>query len=128
VAAVAAVAAYAVGVSFTRPFTVAADVVTAIPLALALFVTIRFFSVGARGGRELTRTAEVEPIGRGRWWTAWMVPIAAVAAWELFCFANLPRAEHPTLSSLIDMLDSTRPGKGAAFALWLALGWFLVTR
>lgn len=57
----------------------------------------------------------------------WMVPVLAVVGWELYCLASLPRAAHPTLSALIDILDSTRVGKTIAFALWLVGGWFLVT-
>jgi hypothetical protein len=125
--AVVVAVAYAVGASFTRPFTVAADVVTAVPLALAALVTIRVVGTGG-GSSDRATAAGVEPIRRGRWWVAWMVPIAAVVAWELFCLVSLPRTEHPTLSSLIDTFDSSRPGKTVAFALWLALGWFLVAR
>ena len=57
-----------------------------------------------------------------------MLPIAAAVAWELYCLFNLPRVEHPTLSALIDMLDSTRVGKVVAVVLWLLIGWALVTR
>ncbi len=55
------------------------------------------------------------------------MPILAATGWELYCYLNLPRAAHPTLSSLLDMLDATRTGKIVAFASWLVLGWFLVT-
>ena len=51
-----------------------------------------------------------------------------MAAWELYCYAHLPREQHPTLSVLIDTLDSTRWGKTLSFAAWLALGWFLAAR
>jgi hypothetical protein len=47
-------------------------------------------------------------------------------AWELYCLFNLPRSEHPTLSYFIDGLDSSHVGKVVVFALWLALGLFLV--
>lgn len=63
-----------------------------------------------------------------RRWTLWMAPILAVTGWELYCFVSLPRVAHPTLSSLIDLLDATRPGKIVAVCSWLAVGWFLVTR
>ncbi len=53
---------------------------------------------------------------------------AAVGSWELFCYLSAPRSEHPTLSTLIDLLDSSRAGKIIAFALWLVLGWYLVLR
>jgi hypothetical protein len=34
--------------------------------------------------------------------------------------------DHPTLSSLIDSLDGSRPGKAVTFVLWLALGILVV--
>jgi hypothetical protein len=64
----------------------------------------------------------------GRRWSPWVALTAVVTSWELYCLANLPRTQHPTLSSLIDLLDSTWVGKSAAFVSWLALGWFLVAR
>ncbi len=118
---------YAAGASFTRPFTLAADVVTAVALAGA--VGVAAWSIRHDGPRHLT--AEGPGIGGtrwSRWWPLWSVPILGVTAWELYCFADLPRAQHPTLSSLIDSLDSSRVGKTVAFAAWLVLGWFLVTR
>ena len=45
----------------------------------------------------------------------------------VYCYAQLPRTQHPTLSALIDMLDSSRLGKIVAVAVWLGLGFFLVT-
>ncbi len=55
-----------------------------------------------------------------------LVPLVAAVGWELFCFFSVPRSSHPTLSSLLDILDSTRAGKTVGFAAWLALGWFVV--
>jgi hypothetical protein len=120
--------AYALAASFTRPFTGPADVVTGIPLVVALVVTVWLSRVARRSVRPV---ASVEAVAspRQRWW--WIIPttpIVAVFAWEFFCFFSLPRAAHPTLSSLIDILDSTHVGKTVAVALWLGLGWFLVAR
>lgn len=127
--AAAAALGYALLASFTRPFTWGADVVTAVPLALAVVVTVRFTSaVGRRSkeGRPAVRQEQVAP-RPARAGIFWAVPILAATGWELYCYANLPRAAHPTLSSLLDMLDATRGGKIVAFASWLVLGWFLVT-
>jgi hypothetical protein len=55
-----------------------------------------------------------------------VVAIVTVTTWELYCFASGPRSAHPTLSTFIDLLDSTRPGKTIGCALWLALGCYLV--
>jgi hypothetical protein len=119
--------AYAAGASFTRPFTVAADGVTAVALGAGVALTVWTIR---RDRRALTGDPASGPtvIGWSRWWVAWIAAIAAVSAWELYCFVHLPRQQHPTLSALIDMLDSTRVGKTVAFASWLALGWLLVAR
>jgi hypothetical protein len=121
--------AYAVVTSFTRPFTEPADVVTGIPLVVALVVTVPWSRTARRS--EVSHGAAFEALAspRRRWW--WIIPtapIVAAFAWELYCFFSLPRVAHPTLSSLIDVLDSTRVGKIVGVALWLGLGWFLVAR
>ncbi len=127
-AGVTAGLAYAVLVSFTRPFTWTADVAIAMALVLAAVVTIGVVrnpdrSAMKKRADEADRRHAMSPR-----WMLWMAPILAVTGWELYCFVSLPRVEHPTLSSLIDMLDATRPGKIVAVCSWLALGWFLVTR
>lgn len=121
--------AYALLVSFTHPFTWAADAVTAVALVVVAGVTVRASPPRRRRrGHEPAGThAHLrEPPTRRA--LVWMAPLLAITGWELYCFVSLPRVEHPTLSSLIDLLDSTRPGKFAAIVLWLALGWFLVSR
>jgi hypothetical protein len=114
----------AVVASSTRPFTTAADVVTAVPIAVAGGATVWWIG---RGRRARTATAAARPPWTRRW-VVWPVLAGVVAAWEIACFVSLPREAHPTLSVLIDALDSTRVGKTAAFVAWLALGWWLVTR
>ena len=113
--------------SFTRPFTVGADVVTAVPLAIVFVVTlVTIVPRGERdGGVDPAPSPAIGPAPSRRWlW--WLAPLFAVTGWELYCYVSLPRVDHPTLSSLIDMLDGTAVGKCVAFASWLALGWFLV--
>ena len=127
VAAAAAGFAYALAASFSRPFTLAADVMTAVPLAAAVALAVSSF------GRRKTETHMAAGGATGaarwsRWWLVWVATVGAVAAWELYCYANLPREQHPTLSVLVDLLDSSRIGKTVAFASWLALGWFLAAR
>ena len=120
--------AYALGAACAKPFTGPADVVTGIPLVIALVVTV--WSSRVTRVSEVTPVAAVEtvdPPPRRRWIVA-MTPLVAAFAWELYCFFSLPRVAHPTLSSLIDILDSTRVGKTVAVASWLGLGWFLVAR
>jgi hypothetical protein len=119
--------AYAVLASFTHPFTWAANAVTAVPLVVAAAVALWWARHhGSRGAGEKAGGADRPRSRRGAPWALWSAPILAVIGWELYCFANLPRSMHPTVSSLLDILDSTRGGKIVAFAAWLALGWFLV--
>jgi cobalamin synthase len=120
---------YAVLASSTRPFTWAANIVTGVPV-VAVGLTTAWTSRSV-APRPTDGRADAVQQHQPRWdrrWTAWVVLAAGVISWELYCLVSLPRAEHPTLSSLLDMLDSTGAGKSVAFASWLALGWFLVAR
>ncbi len=120
--------AYAVVASFTHPFTWAANIVTAVPLALAVVVVVR--SIRAARRAELCASALPAVSSAPRWrrtGMVWVVPTLAAVGWELYCFTSLPRVTHPTVSSLLDIADATRVGKTVVFAAWLALGWFLVT-
>jgi hypothetical protein len=112
--------------SFTHPFTVGADVVTAVPLAVVFVVTLVRLLARKERSESLDPSAAVGPAA-DRGWLWWWAPVLAVTGWELYCYVSLPRVDHPTLSVLIDMLDSTGVGKFVAFVLWLSLGWFLVT-
>ncbi len=129
VASVAAGVLYAVLASSTRPFTWAADIVTAVPVVgagLATAWTSRNVAPHMTG--ERTDAGQQPRPSWDRRWMTWVVLAGVVTSWELYCLASLPRTQHPTLSSLIDILDSTRVGKSVAFASWLALGWLLVAR
>jgi hypothetical protein len=123
--------ALAVLASFTRPFTLGADVVTAVALAAVAGWGVLREEQGRRASRASKEPARGEgPVGApwGRRWLVWVGVGAAVGGFELFCYLSAPRAQHPTLSALVDILDATRPGKIVAFAAWLALGGYLVTR
>lgn len=121
--------AYATLVSFTHPFTWAADVVTALPLLVVAAVTVRTRPpIRRRRHRAATGSGARPRPGSSSRALVWLAPLVAVTGWELYCFVSTPRVEHPTLSSLIDLLDATRPGKFVAGAAWLGLGWFLVSR
>jgi len=129
VAGAVACLAYAVLVSLTHPFTWAADVAVAVPLAVVAAVTIRGDLRAGRSRGERSEGGDGQRGRRlGRRWPVWMAPVLVVAGWELYCLVSLPRVEHPTLSSLIDLLDATRPGKTVGVVAWLGLGWFLVSR
>ena len=53
--------------------------------------------------------------------------VALAVGWELVALFSSPREEHPTLSTITDEIMSVHPGRALVFALWLALGWLLVT-
>lgn len=130
VAAVAVAVAYAVAASYTHPFTVGADTVTAIPLAIAVVavaVAIRLRTTRTSGVAPSDRDP-TPPTGTTHWSRLWAAVAVVALSWELYCYWSTPRSEHPTLSTFIDLLDSTRIGKITAFTLWLALGWYLVRR
>jgi hypothetical protein len=128
VAVVAAAVAYAVAASYTRPFTAGADTVTAIPSAVAaIAVAARMRTAQVSDSTPSERDPE-PPTGSTRWSRLWAAAVVVTLSWELYCYSSTPRSEHPTLSTLIDLLDSTRIGKITAFTLWLALGWYLVWR
>jgi hypothetical protein len=116
---------YASLASSTRPFTGGAGVVTAVPLAVAVAVmALRMRS--ARSSVPPVPPAEEHGDRRVGWTMAWAAMAAVILGWELACYAAAPRWDHPTLSSLLDTLDSHRAGKTVAFVLWLAVGAYLV--
>lgn len=126
------VAAEGAVAAWTNPFTWPANlVVTAGLVELAVAVVVQ--RAGRRAPGAVARRAA--PVGSselrataGRRLAVWWALAAAGVAWELFCYASSPRSAHPTLSSVIDAAEATRPGRGVLFAAWLALGWYLVTR
>ena len=50
----------------------------------------------------------------------WAVLAAVAAAWQLAAYAQHPRYDHPTLSSLANAALGSQPARAAAFVLWLA--------
>lgn len=141
VAAAAAGFAYTLAASFSRPFTLAADVMTAVPLAAAVALAVSSF------GRRKTETHMAAGGATGaarwsRWWLVWVATVGAVAAWELYCYANLPRAapdvERPRRPPRLlpnrqdrgvrvmarSRVVSGRPmiGRHTTFAVWALLG------
>ena len=107
--------AYALGAAGTTAFTKPADILTALPiLALAVLVVIRWplrprpRRVGADGTHPFR---------------AWLVLFAAIVLWELVDYAARgSRADHPTLSSMLDAVDRFFVLKSVLFFVWLCLG------
>ncbi|MGP0031725.1 MAG: hypothetical protein ACLPVF_14605 [Acidimicrobiales bacterium] len=124
--AVAGLAA-AVAASFTHPFTPGADVVTAIPLGIAVVVLARRRHADGRPALDPHPAPPATgSVPAHRWASVWLALATAIVGWELYCYLSAPRSAHPTLSVLINMLEATPTGKALAFFLWLALGWYLV--
>ena len=118
--------AYAVVASFTKPFTIGADVLTAVPIGLAAVV----FGVRMRWPRRFRSVATGDPTepeaSINRWSWVWLAMAGLVLAWELFVYSQAPRHLHPTLSSLIDTVNAGHLGKTVMFGLWLLLGCYFL--
>ena len=52
----------------------------------------------------------------------WAFVCALLVGWELAAYLQQPRADHPTLSSLVDPVIDWRPARALAFLAWIALG------
>jgi hypothetical protein len=114
-------AAYALGAAATRAFTLPADVLTALPIALvAILVVVRW----PLRPRRLRVPASARA---GHPFRPWVVLFAAVALWELYEYvARGSRGAHPTFSSMTDAVDRTYVLKALVFFGWLCLGWCIV--
>lgn len=58
----------------------------------------------------------------------WLALIAALAAWQLVAFVQHPRSDHPTLSSLTNLVLDSHPVRALAFGAWLVAGALLARR
>ncbi len=122
-ALVAGALAYAGLLASTTPFTPEADAVTAVALAAAAAVLLvrltrsRTLPAGAAAVDESPEGASALP---------WVVLLAVVAGWELYCFFGGPRPAHPTLSTVYDLAARWPAAKAAIVLAWLALGWELL--
>ncbi|MEU2176829.1 hypothetical protein ABZ552_21600 [Nocardia sp. NPDC019219] len=112
----------AAGGAATRPFSWPA---TALVAVAALGATVLAF----RGRFErLPRSAR---LGRGL--VVWSALLVAASAWEVYALLrqpalNQPSHEHPTLSTLLDPALEQWPLRFAGWLVWLAAGWWLVSR
>ena len=114
---VAAVAVYSWVAAGLRPFTLAEEVLVAIPALLVLVVAMRTSGPGRTGLPDTPSRGSV---------AIWLGLVVIAAGWELNAYFSSPRSAHPTLSVIADDVMSVRPGRALVFALWLALGWVLV--
>lgn len=114
--------AYALFAARTTAFTRGADLATAVPIIAVLMLAVVRWPLAAR---------PLQPgAGAGDHpWRAWVVLFGAAVAWELALYAARGRrADHPTLSSMLDAVDRFYGLKVVVFLLWLALGAAIVWR
>jgi hypothetical protein len=52
----------------------------------------------------------------------WGIACALLVGWELAAYLQHPRADHPTLSALVEPVIDWRPTRALAFLSWVALG------
>jgi len=117
-----------VAVSFTRPFTGGADLVTAIALvAMVVLQLLVARSTRPRISRGIPHDSSVRSATLASF-SPWIVVSLLVVAFELFNYFSSPRTMHPTLSSLSDELSGSHLGKAALCFAWLALGAVLLKR
>lgn len=125
-AAVVAVlfAAYAWFASATRPFTVPADVTTAVPIVGMVVV---WALQRLRPDGPWRRLPGNRPPAGG---TAlpWIAIVLVLVGTELASYFGGSRPTHPTLSSLGDTVFQWHAAKAAVYFVWLSLGWYFVRR
>lgn len=104
--------AYALGAAATTPFTVAADVMTGIPIALLGVSAI---------ARWPLRPVPVRAPGPHPY-REWIVVGVAILVWEIVVYtARGSRAAHPTFSSMVDAVDRFYLLKALLFFGWLCV-------
>ncbi|HLY81782.1 MAG TPA: hypothetical protein VKQ71_02295 [Acidimicrobiales bacterium] len=104
-----------------RPFTWPMNIAVILPVLVTAGLGWIRFRVG-----RITRVVHADSRRGGA--GVWIGIFSLLVAWELIAYFSSPRYDHPTLSSITDTAMSHRPGRAAAFALWLALGWALFLR
>jgi hypothetical protein len=87
-------------------------------------------AVGWRGPRRAREVPDRLPLPGTALWGALLV---AGGLWELTSLLEQPSLTttshaHPTISALTDPLLGSGPGRSAALAVWLVIGWLLVER
>lgn len=112
--AVGAAAVYAWWAAARPPFSLSAHLAVFAAAAVVLVA-------GSRLERRKRRPAAAFGM------VPWALLVAAVVGFELWNFFHHPREEYPTMSSLMNEVD-TLPVRRAMYLAWLALGWHLVRR
>jgi hypothetical protein len=108
--------------SGVRTFTRPAEVLAAVPIVVVLVLTLR---PSARLPAPAQRSQEPASL---RGIIPWVAAVIVLVGWELSELFSKPRSTHPTLSSIMNDLLSTRPTRFIGYLVWLALGWLMVRR
>jgi hypothetical protein len=113
--------AYALYAAGTTPFTRSANIATGLPIVAVVVMAVVRWPLRAR---PLTLGPDA-----GHPWRAWVCVFGAVVAWEVAEYAARgSRADHPTLSSMLDAVNRYYGLKVIIFFLWLYLGAAIVRR
>jgi len=113
--------AYSLLAATTTAFTASADIVTALPIVVLAGLVVLLWPLRAR-------PLELGP-DAGHPWRAWVIVFCAIVAWELAEYAARgSRADHPTLSSMLDAVNRFYGLKALVFFLWLYVGAAIVRR
>jgi hypothetical protein len=127
-AAIVCVLGLCTAVSFTRPFTDGADIVTALAIiAMVVLQLLAARSTRAQISRGILGDSSIREATFASF-LPWIALSSLVVAFELFNYLSSPRTMHPTLSSLSDELSRSHLGKAALCLVWLALGALLLRR
>ncbi len=113
--------AYALFAASTTAFTRSANIATAVPIVALVVLVVARWPLRAR-------PLELGP-DAGHPWRAWVCVFFAVVVWEVAEYAARgSRADHPTLSSMLDAVNRFYGLKVVVFFLWLYLGAAIVRR
>lgn len=109
--------------STAPPFTWRANVTTAVGI---VGITLVGLAPAWRRRHAVTTGADAQSHDLPRSGAvAWTALAAAGVAFELANFFSNPRSQHPTISSLLDVLTGHEVLRGLLFAAWLWAGWWL---
>ncbi|MFE9323684.1 hypothetical protein ACIHDR_20235 [Nocardia sp. NPDC052278] len=112
----------AAGGAATRPFSWQATVLVLMPVVVVSVLAFR------TRPEQIPRTVRLR-----RGVAVWSTLVVVASVWEVYAFVQQPdwtRASHlhPTLSTLLDPALEQLPLRLAGWLVWLAAGWWLVSK
>ncbi|MGO4648180.1 hypothetical protein AB4305_24945 [Nocardia sp. 2YAB30] len=115
-------AVLAAGGAATRPFSWSATALVLVPVAVVSALAWR---------ARPAQTLRTDRLRRGA--VVWSALLVAALVWEVYAFARQPdwtrpSEQHPTLSTLLGPALEQWPLRFAGWLVWLAVGWWLVSR